>query len=193
LRASPRVIDSLPAWRAKEGAGRLYYRLGLSYAPRALRLDALDAGFTVTRRYEAVDDPGDVRRDALGTWHVRAGAHVRVRLSLAATGRRVHVALVDPLPAGLEAQNPALAATRIPADESGDEVEWWRRTWFDHQNLRDDRVEAFTSELEAGVYAYSYVTLATTPGTFVVAPAKAEEMYQPETFGRSGTDRLVVE
>ena len=178
---------------AKEGAGRLYYRLGLSYAPRALRLDALDAGFTVTRRYEAVDDPGDVRRDALGTWHVRAGAHVRVRLSLAATGRRVHVALVDPLPAGLEAQNPALAATRIPADESGDEVEWWRRTWFDHQNLRDDRVEAFTSELEAGVYAYSYVTLATTPGTFVVAPAKAEEMYQPETFGRSGTDRLVVE
>jgi uncharacterized protein YfaS (alpha-2-macroglobulin family) len=43
------------------------------------------------------------------------------------------------------------------------------------------------------VYSYSYVARATTPGTFVVPPAKAEEMYAPETFGRTGTDRVVVE
>jgi hypothetical protein len=34
---------------------------------------------------------------------------------------------------------------------------------------------------------------APTPGTFVVPPAKAEEMYSPETFGRSAGDRLIVE
>jgi uncharacterized protein YfaS (alpha-2-macroglobulin family) len=34
---------------------------------------------------------------------------------------------------------------------------------------------------------------ATTPGTFVVPPTKAEEMYMPETFGRSASDRVVVE
>jgi uncharacterized protein YfaS (alpha-2-macroglobulin family) len=28
---------------------------------------------------------------------------------------------------------------------------------------------------------------------FVVPPPKAEEMYHPETFGRGGTDRVVVE
>jgi len=70
---------------------------------------------------------------------------------------------------------------------------WWRRTWYDHQNLRDERVEAFASLLFEGVYAYSYVARATTPGSFVVPPTKAEEMYHPETFGRSGTDRVVVE
>ena len=70
---------------------------------------------------------------------------------------------------------------------------WWNRPWFEHQNLRDERVEAFTSLLLEGVYTYSYVARATTPGTFVVPPPKAEEMYHPETFGRGATDRLVVE
>jgi hypothetical protein len=30
------------------------------------------------------------------------------------------------------------------------------------------------------------------PGTFVVLPAKAEEMYSPEVFGRSGSDWVIV-
>ena len=65
--------------------------------------------------------------------------------------------------------------------------------WFDHQNLRDDRVEAFSALLWEGVHTYRYVARATTPGTFVVPPPKAEEMYAPETFGRGATDRVIVE
>jgi uncharacterized protein YfaS (alpha-2-macroglobulin family) len=34
---------------------------------------------------------------------------------------------------------------------------------------------------------------ATAPGTFVVPPAKAEELNAPETFGRTGADRVTVE
>ena len=64
---------------------------------------------------------------------------------------------------------------------------WWTRPWFEHQNLRDERVEAFSSLLWEGVWSYSYVARATTLGSYVVPPAKAEEMYAPETFGRSGT------
>ena len=70
---------------------------------------------------------------------------------------------------------------------------WWSRPWFDHQNLRDDRVEAFSSLLWEGVHEYRYVARATTPGAFVVPPPKAEKMYAPETFGRGATDRVVVE
>jgi uncharacterized protein YfaS (alpha-2-macroglobulin family) len=44
-----------------------------------------------------------------------------------------------------------------------------------------------------GVYNYSYVARATTPGEFVVPPAKAEEMYSPEVFGRSASDKVIVE
>jgi uncharacterized protein YfaS (alpha-2-macroglobulin family) len=195
---------------AKDGPGRLYYRIGLRYAPEGLRLEPLDRGFTVERTYEAVDDDGDVRRDDDGIWRIRAGARVRVRLSMVAPTRRYHVALVDPLPAGLEAQNPALATTGALPGAGGDEVTpygapglggpgfpghwwWWSRPWFEHQNLRDERVEAFSSLVWEGVYTYRYVARATTPGTFIVPPPKAEEMYAPETFGRGPTDVLVVE
>jgi uncharacterized protein YfaS (alpha-2-macroglobulin family) len=58
--------------------------------------------------------------------------------------------------------------------------------------LRDERAEAFTSLLWDGVYQYTYVARATTPGRFVVPPAKAEEMYSPEVFGRSSSAIVVV-
>jgi len=178
---------------SKEGEGRLYYRIGMSYAPADLNLKAADYGFTVGRSYEAIDNPADVSRDADGVWHIKAGARVRVRLSLVAQARRYHVALIDSLPAGFESLNPALAMTgQIPTDRA-EETRGRQSLWFDHQNLRDDRTEAFTSLLWEGAYDYSYVARATTPGLFVVPPTKAEEMYHPETFGRGKTDRVRVE
>ena len=180
----------------KEGAGRMYYRAGLRYAPADLALKPADYGFRVERVYEAVGSAGDVRRLPDGSWQIRAGARVRVRLSMVAPAQRVHVALADPLPAGLEPMNPELQGTEtVPSERMRVErapEEWWRRAWFEHQNLRDERAEAFRSLLPAGVYVYTYVARATTPGEFVVGPPHAEEMYSPETFGRGATDRVVV-
>ncbi len=183
---------------SKQGKGRLYYRIGMTYAPKDLNLPPADHGFAVERRYEAVDDEKDVVQLKDGSWRVKAGARVRVRLTMVAENRRYHVALVDALPAGLEPMNPALAVTgTVPQDpkaqQSRGRFGWWNRTWYEHQNMRDERVEAFTSLLWSGVHKYDYVTRATTPGRFIVPPAKAEEMYSPETFGRSGTDVLIVE
>jgi uncharacterized protein YfaS (alpha-2-macroglobulin family) len=206
------VADDPDVVIASEGTGRLYYRLGLRYAPASLSLDPRDEGFVVSRIYEAVDDPDAVTRDDDGTWRIAAGSEVRVRLSLVADARRTNMVLVDPLPAGLEAVNPTLPASPatlpdeqgggegepIPLDGGGDAAyryfapSWWG-PWYDHQNLRDDRVEAYSGHLPAGVYEYSYVARATTPGTFVVPPPLAQEIYAPEVFGRGSTDRVVVE
>ncbi len=192
----------------RQGAGRLYYRIGMKYAPKNLKLDPADYGFTVLRKYEAIDNAEDVKQNADGSWIIKSGARVRVRLTMVAQARRYHVALVDNLPAGLEILNPELAVTEaIPADKGagntgvleigsrsyGRNYYWWRQNWFEHQNFRDERAEAFTSLLWEGVYNYSYVARATTPGQFVVPPAKAEEMYHPETFGRTGTDLVKIE
>jgi alpha-2-macroglobulin len=192
----------------KQGAGRVYYRIGMKYAPKNLNLQPADYGFTVLRTYEAVDNADDVKQNADNSWTIKAGSRVRIRLTMVAQARRYHVALVDPLPAGLEILNPELAVTEaIPGDTGGGNtsvVEYgsrsfgrgyynWRWTWFEHQNFRDERAEAFSALLWEGVYNYTYVTRATTPGQFVVPPAKAEEMYHPETFGRTGTDFVRVE
>ncbi|HRQ37675.1 MAG TPA: alpha-2-macroglobulin family protein [Chloroflexota bacterium] len=181
---------------SKDGEGRLYYRLALNYAPSDLTLEALDRGFVVQRSYEAVDDPEDVYQDADGNWHIRLGARVRVKLMMVADNRRYHVALVDPLPAGLEPINTALAVSQsVPRDANAapSPYWWWWGSWYDHENMRDERLEAFSTLLWEGVYEYSYVTRATTPGRFVTPPAKAEEMYAPEVYGRSASDLVIIE
>lgn len=206
----------------KQGPGRLYYRIGMRYAPTDLRPPPANHGFTVQRRYEGVDDAKDVTLGPDGTWQVRAGARVAVVLTMAARARRYHVALVDPLPAGLEPVNASLLGAQAPPPPAAPGVvprgrpgrrpglaplrhggpglmsaprrHWglWRAAWYEHQNLRDERAEAFASFLPAGVYTYRYTTQAITPGEFVVPPPYAEEMYHPETFGRGAGDRLIV-
>ncbi len=181
----------------RQGAGRLYYRIGMKYAPQNLKADAADFGFKVTRIYEAVDAPDDARQNADGSWMFKAGARIRVRIQMFAPARRYHVALVDNLPAGLEIINSALATSEsLPEDEkmqnSGNPERFYNSNWYDHQNLRDNRAEVFKSLLYEGVWNYSYIARATTPGNFSVPPAKAEEMYSPETFGRSRTDFVKI-
>ena len=197
------LLDAVPTGESrdliisKQGTGRLYYRLGLDYAPTDLTLDPMDMGFVVQREYIAVDNPDDVHKDDQGVWHIKAGAKVKVHLTMVADNRRYHVALSDPLPAGLEIINPELAISGSQGQTSGTQVPrygwWWHWNWFDHQNLRDERAEVFTPLLWEGVYEYSYIARATTPGHFLVPPSKAEEMYSPEVFGRSASDTVIVE
>ncbi len=181
----------------KTGAGRLYYRIGLKYAPEDLRLKPLERGFSVVRTYEGIDDPKDVQHEKDGSWTIKAGARVKVHLRLYAPTRRYHVALVDPLPAGLEPINPELVGSQPDKTPPNSpiapfESRYFYGNWYEFQNLRDAQAEAFTSLLYGGAYDYSYTARATTPGVFVVPPPKAEEMYQPEVFGRGGTDQVIV-
>jgi uncharacterized protein YfaS (alpha-2-macroglobulin family) len=170
----------------RAGTGRLYYRLGITYAPKRVDVPALDAGFIVRRTYRAVDDPHDVTQLPDGRWRIKHGARVRVDLEAINTTKRHAVALVDPLPAGLESVNTALATSERAAAGTTD-------TSWNHVEMRDNRSEAFSMQLAEGSHRFSYTARATTPGTFIAAPAKAEEMYSPETFGRSAGTTIVIE
>jgi len=45
----------------------------------------------------------------------------------------------------------------------------------------------FGTRLSEGTHTFSYIVRATTAGTYRTAPAHAEEMYEPEVFGRTAT------
>jgi len=79
-----------------------------------------------------------------------------------------------------------------PQDAGEREERWWFGTWYDHQQLRDDRVEVFADRLGAGVHEYSYLARATTPGVFIAPPARAEDIEAPEVFGRSASATLTI-
>ena len=175
----------------RAGEGRLYYRLGFDYVPDDLVVEPRERGFSVVRSYVGLDNPEDVWQDTDGHWHVKLGARVRINVTLVAPGTRHHVMLASPLPAGLELLNPALKGTEPFQDPNGRGRYYWR--WFDHQQLLDERAQAVTSYMWGGTYEYAVIARATTAGTFHVPPARAAEIYAPETFGNGPSEILVVE
>ena len=53
-------------------------------------------------------------------------------------------------------------------------------------------MNVFATRLSEGEHVFTYLVRATTAGTFVAAPTHAEEMYEPEVFGRTATTVVEV-
>jgi uncharacterized protein YfaS (alpha-2-macroglobulin family) len=92
----------------------------------------------------------------------------------------------SPLPGAFEAADAGL---RTAGSWIGDLT---RTPLGAHREDRDDRVVYFVDDLPAGISTFRYVVRATTAGTFVTPPARAEQMYAPETFGRTAGETVVV-
>jgi hypothetical protein len=173
-----------------------FFVLTVSEVPRERPVTPDVRGLDVERWYERYADGKPVTE-------VRAGELVRVQLRVTAPADRDFVALEDALPAGLEAVDASLrgsaaqltGAPEPPATRGDDDIEvddggWygrWGGWWspWEHSELRDDRVLFFARTLARGTYRASYVARATTAGRYVRPPARAEEMYDPASSGRS--------
>jgi uncharacterized protein YfaS (alpha-2-macroglobulin family) len=183
---------SRPLTFDRDGAGTLFYTARLRYAADQLFQEGLDSGIAIERTYAPYVESGQPPRPAAS---YKAGDLVRVTLTFRLTKERRFVAVVDPLPAGFEPVESWFATTAAGLAKETDEQpeadqdwsSWWQRGGFDHVERHDDRVQLFATRLDEGVHTFSYVVRATTAGTFRTAPARAEEMYQPEVFGRTAT------
>ena len=161
----------------KTGTGRMYYRVGITYAPRRAELPALDAGFIVRRAYRAVEDPGDVVRTADGHWKIKLGAKLEVVLEEVNTSPRVASALVDPLPAGFEPVNTQFLAH---AERTADDSTVRAPTTGIISTCAT--IAARRSRRSCSSRHYRLRVLrsrATTPGTFLAAPAEGRGDVQP--------------
>jgi uncharacterized protein YfaS (alpha-2-macroglobulin family) len=91
--------------------------------------------------------------------------------------------LVDPLPAGLEIDNPDLFD-----GGSIDALSWLKKDVEPtHTEYRDDRfVAAFARDGSSkATFSVAYIVRAVTPGHYVQPPATIEDMYRPQRFGRT--------
>jgi uncharacterized protein YfaS (alpha-2-macroglobulin family) len=186
FRRSVRNLDKGPLVLETDGPVR--YLVTVDEA-RKIKADApLAQGFTVAREYL---DPTTGRPLA----RFRAGGLVHVKVTVKLDESQHYVAVVDPLPAGLEAVNPRFATvtTKVDQDEE-DDGNWWDDipdTWT-YRELRDDEARAFADHLSAGEHTFEYLARATLPGQFLVLPARAEAMYKPDRNGRSAAVEIDV-
>jgi uncharacterized protein YfaS (alpha-2-macroglobulin family) len=189
----------------KDGEGRVYYAVQLRYSPITPRTDPINAGIEIHREYS-------VKRN--GEWmlldspmQVERGELVRVDLFVSLPTARNFVVVDDPVPGGLEPVNRDLAtASKVDADEGAFKAaggSWWFRysdwssygvsRWsFYHQELRHDAVRFYSDYLPAGNYHLSYTAQAIATGEFRVMPSHAEEMYDPDVFGKDVPASLKV-
>jgi uncharacterized protein YfaS (alpha-2-macroglobulin family) len=170
----------------KSGPGTLYYDVRMTYTPTRLR-EPRDEGLAVYKKITSLDGrPLD---------QVKAGTLVLVTLDVAVPKESLFVVVDDPLPGGFEAVNGSFLTeseegqAALGALSEEEEAFWWRG--FRHVELRDDRVLLFADSLMPGVHTHRYLARALTPGRFGISGTKAEEMYAPEVFGRTG-ERLVT-
>ena len=181
----------------RKGDGRMYYAARLRYAPKTEWENAVNSGMEISREYS-------VRRD--GKWallksplKVARGENVRVDLYLSLAAPRNYVVVNDPLPGGLETVNRDLkTASSVDNAEAqydraggsmwfkyGDWTEYQFLFWsFYHRELRHDSARFYADWLGAGNYHLSYMTQAIADGEFAALPVRAEEMYDPDVYGR---------
>ena len=158
--------------------------ISVSGAP-LVPLPALEQGFKIERLiYSMKGEPvswTELRQNE------RYVVHLKVSEPKAVYGR---VLIVDPLPAGLEIENPKLtegASTEgLPFAQTGSEPV--------HREARDDRyIAAFErGASEKPTFGVAYVVRAVTPGRYVHPSPVVEDMYRPDRFGRGASGIVEV-
>jgi len=200
----------------KEGTGTLFYEARLSYARQKLPIIGLDRGFFVQKTLRVVEPAA--LATVLTTLPTQSqtifqgGDLVVTDLILVTDKAREYVVLDDRLAAGMEAIDTSLATTAawllVPSSgfkaggadsNEGDSNDYDERAQGPvlesvafRQELRDDRALFFVDHLPPGIHHFRYLARATSLGNFVIPPTKAEEMYNPENFGRTGATHIEV-
>lgn len=143
----------------------------------------------------------DAQGRAIDLANVKAGDIVRVAvradLPSLAEYRLGYVAITDRLPAGLAPLDPDLSTTTNVPELSKDHPYYEGLSNYatpaSHVDLRDDRVRIYFDRVWNGRILYAtYLTRATTPGTFTLPPAFGELMYEPDSEGYSDVTRMTV-
>jgi hypothetical protein len=193
---------------AVDGQGKLFYEARLKYARKEMPRQPLERGFFVRKTLRPVTPGGlaaalQITPDR-GTSAFAGADLVLADVVVVTPSPRNYVVIDDPLPAGFEAVDARLATTARSLgdldDDSGhedvDEDEFATgRAYLPSsfiREIRDDRVVFFVDHMAAGMYRYRYLARATTMGTFLLPPTRAEEMYSPEVFGRTGADVIQI-
>jgi uncharacterized protein YfaS (alpha-2-macroglobulin family) len=174
-----------------DGPGNLYYTAHMQASLPVEQVQALDRGIIISRSYY---DPAD--RETPIT-EIEQGQTFLARLTVVVPNSLHYVIIEDFLPAGLEAVDTSLKTSQqVGAPPRYDWDDYFAQGWgwwyFDHVELRDEKVVISANYLPQGTYEYVYLVRASTPGEYRVIPPTAQEFYFPEVYGRGDGALFVV-
>jgi hypothetical protein len=160
-----------------EGDGALYYTARLNLQLPADQVKAINRGVAVQRTY--LNEKGQPIVSA------RIGDTVTVKLVFLVRDSMYYAVVEDPLPAGLETNNPNFLTGSSKDQPKGG---WY----FDRVEYRDAQTNIHAWYLPAGTYTFTYTAHATTAGVFQARPVTAFAFYEPDVFGRTNGATFTV-
>ena len=171
----------------KDGVGRLYYGVRLSYAPKQTVANR-DAGIKVERYYETKSG----RRINLDFESLKQGEEYVVVVKVTTDYDRQFVVVDSGISSGIRILNSSFEteSTEVKNITGNSSNRWWGS--FNYTENYNDRVLLFADYLEKGEHTYKYVVRAITPGKYLLPTTKAEEMYNSEVFGYDGQKTIII-
>lgn len=139
-------------------------------------------GYRIERSYYTLDGESLALDDiAVGT------RFVTVLMVVPATGHGARLMVSDPLPAGIEIDNPNLL-------RSGDlkDFKWLKLSSAAHTEFRKDRFLAAIDSRDASAVTLAYVARAVSPGAFHQPAASVTDMYRPQFRANTQAGRVII-
>ena len=173
-----------PATIANRGMSPAWRTVSITGVPKS-ELPAESKGYTVSRTiYRPDGSPADLKKVRQTDLFV-----VVIKGKRADAARAVRTLVVDLLPAGFEIESAPGEA------QSGKNFDWLKNlTATAYTEARDDRyVAALDLGENTAEFTLAYVVRAVTPGEFIYPALVVEDMYEPETTGRTAMGKLSVQ
>jgi uncharacterized protein YfaS (alpha-2-macroglobulin family) len=165
------------------GKAPLFTDVTIEIRPKAMPIARADRGYTITRRYQKVEDDGSLAAPL----DLRVGDRVLVTLEVSVPHRAEYLAIDDPLPANFEAINPNFTSQSAQGEALAGTP--WQ---CDFHELRTDRALFFVNQTWQGRFHIRYLARVRAAGTATAPAAKVEEMYEPDRFGTTDTGTITT-
>lgn len=188
----------------KEGPGRLYYNLLQTYFKKLkpnenTDQEALPKGLKVSRKFFRLQS---VKEASTGVIHfktvpidggaIKSGETILMKVYIDSPVRVPYIIVESPLPSGSEVvaghKNEELEGQSGGTAIEGD----WGQPWWTHQDILDDRIVFFGTEMPAGKSEFHTLLRMELPGEVQLNPVSFEGMYTKSVRGYSMVDALNI-
>lgn len=188
----------------KSGSGRLYYNGLLTYTRHLKPSDSVDSkslpnGVQIKRSFyrlktKAITSDGKIHfySEPINDATVKAGETVLMKVSINTPVALPYVILEAALPSGAEPVIDYPKAQLTESDEEPTMLGDWGSWWWTHQDVLDDRLVYFVTQLKSGKSEFNTMVRLEMPGTFQMNPVSLEGMYTKKVKAYSSLDTIKV-
>lgn len=188
----------------KEGPGKLYYTLLQTYFRKLspgenIEAEALPKGLKISRKFFHLQT---VKEASTGTVHyrtvpitggqIKSGETVLMKVYVDSPVRVPYIIVESPLPSGAEVVQDH-KSEEMEGASGGSVIEGdWGAPWWTHQDVLDDRIVFFGTEMPAGKSEFHTLLRMELPGDVQLNPVSFEGMYTKNVRGYSMLDALKI-